>query len=659
MARKFWLLSAALLLLFPLSIFAQSTAFQYDIRGVGGLYSHTPATPLADWTFIGGPVPDPEQEYDVIAMDADSTGTLYGVDLNLPLTLGTIDPVDASFTTVAVLSGDVPPDCNAMTIDPTTDLAWISDGNGLWTMDISTGVCTLVASQFTNTAGGAAITTVFELATDGAGNFWAFDITLDTLWNLDETNGNVTALGVYPGPGNPNFSNNGMDWDPVSGQLIGDVYTGGGTGSYGIWNTTTGAFTLILAHSAYPLSDPRVGGPIACFGGTTYQVNFYLDTFVTFATLNPGAGVTSIPQPVAPVPFAMDFDASGTTLYAVDSANVALGTIDLTTGQYSEMMPITGDWATAGGTAVGITCDASTDQFYLTNTTSLFTLDVTTGDTVFVADYAGPPLSDDPTTVIEIACNEAGDMYIFSSGDNKLWSVDKTTGVSTELGTGPLPPAGSFIQGMDFDPATGELYASIYVSGGTGYYGTWDTSTGVFTTIVPLQGLPSPGDGYELKLAIQLVTGPVVVAGESLTVSPGIISSGGLGDLTDSDNVSLVIFRNPATTTAVTQFVLTSTSPTATPTSFEFKLEGRCVSRPNVVQRIEFFNYVTAAFEIVDERNAVRMPPDLVVNVTPTGDLSRFVDPTTREIQTRVRYRADSPRASFSSRTDQAVWTIQ
>ena len=137
---------------------------------------------------------------------------------------------------------------------------------------------------------------------------------------------------------------------------------------------------------------------------------------------------------------------------------------------------------------------------------------------------------------------------------------------------------------MDFDPATGELYGAIYVSGGTGYYGTWDTTTGVFTTIVPLEGLPADADGYELKLAIQLVTGPVIVAGESLTVMPGIINSGGLGDLTESDNVSLVLFRDSTSTAAVTQFVLTSTSPTASPTTFEFILEGRCVSRPNVVQ---------------------------------------------------------------------------
>ncbi len=119
--------------------------------------------------------------------------------------------------------------------------------------------------------------------------------------------------------------------------------------------------------------------------------------------------------------------------------------------------------------------------------------------------------------------------------------------------------------------------------------------------------------------------------------------------------MDLNIFRDPLSINAVTQFVITSTSPTTAPTTFDFTLEGNCISRPNVVQRIELFNYVTNAFEIVDERNANRAPnPDLTVVVSPSGDLSRFVDPSTREIQARVRYRADIARAGFASNTDQA-----
>jgi hypothetical protein len=208
---------------------------------------------------------------------------------------------------------------------------------------------------------------------------------------------------------------------------------------------------------------------------------------------------------------------------------------------------------------------------------------------------------------------------------------------------------------LDKCPPDGAANAGQIDSFVTSLVGTGSTLELRMTTELPFDAL-----AFDNIKIIDVGGGvPVVVPGESLTVMPGSISSGGLGDLTDSDNVSLVLFRDLGSTVAVTQFVLTSTSPTAAPSVFEFVLEGRAVSRPNVVQRIEFFNYVTNAFEIVDERNAVRNPPDLVVTVMPTGDLSRFVEPTTREIRTRVRYRADSPRAQFSSRTDQAVWMIQ
>ena len=161
-------------------------------------------------------------------------------------------------------------------------------------------------------------------------------------------------------------------------------------------------------------------------------------------------------------------------------------------------------------------------------------------------------------------------------------------------------------------------------------------------------------------IGISISSGPVTVTADTLTVMPGVIAGGGLPELEESDNMYLRIFRDPIGINAVTQFVLTATSPTASPTTFDFTLEGNVVSRPNVVQRIELFDYVAGSFETVDERNANRTPnPDLTVTVSPGGDLSRFVDQTTNEIQARIRYRADIARAQFASNTDQAVWTIE
>ena len=224
-----------------------------------------------------------------------------------------------------------------MTIDTTTDTCYITDGDGLWTCDLATASCTQLLTQFDD--GGTQVTNFWEIATDTAGNFWGFSIEqadgdggTDSLYELDINTGSVTLLGPYTGPGgnsgSPQFTNQGMDWDPVSGQLIYNAYTGGGSGSYGTWNTTTGVFSLILEHANFPVTDARIGGPIACFGGTTFQANFFLGRFLTYDTLDPTSNLTDVPEGGPPQLWAMDFDATETTLYAVDRVNFFLGTID-------------------------------------------------------------------------------------------------------------------------------------------------------------------------------------------------------------------------------------------------------------------------------------------------------------------------------------------
>lgn len=507
------------LLMVPLGHAQDSTGYSYDILGVGGLFSHSPTMPDADWTFVG-PQFDPEVEYDVIAVDADSAGTVYGVDLNTNL-VGTIDPATAEFTTVSELNGDAPPFIVAMTIDE-TDTAWVSDGTGLWTMDLATGTCINIATQFTDTASLTAVATVFSLATDGAGNYWAFDVTTDTLWSMDETSGDLTSVGVFPTLlGDANFSNNSMDWDPVSGSLIADVYTGGGTGSYGVWDVTTGGFTEIANHTAFVGYETH-GGGIACFGETTFQVDFWGDLFATYNTLTPTDGsLVLLNQPAEALVFAMDFDDTGETLYGIDVNTFELGTISTIDGAFAPLFDLSGDLV---GTPVGMTCDASDGQFYVATPFELYTLDVDSGLTTLVGGFTGAGGSAAPGLVIEIASNSAGEMFVFSSADDSLFSVDKTNAETTLVGVAPVD-AGNFIQGMDFDPVTNELYGAIFIDAGTGLYGTWDTTTGVFTTIIELENLPPDGDGYELKLAFQaplcvadveVVNGELVIGGTPL-----------------------------------------------------------------------------------------------------------------------------------------------
>lgn len=165
---------------------------------------------------------------------------------------------------------------------------------------------------------------------------------------------------------------------------------------------------------------------------------------------------------------------------------------------------------------------------------------------------------------------------------------------------------------------------------------------------------------HNTQFSASAVVEPTVVVPESFTVTRGEFISGGLPELAEIDNMDLSLRRLDFDTQSRTEFEVKSTSPTASPTSFEFTLEGAIVASSNVVQTIELFNYVASEWELVDTRNAGSSPaPDSVVSVVATGDLSRFVEAGTRCIEARVRYKSDNPRQNFTSNTDQTIWTIQ
>ena len=224
------------------------------------------------------------------------------------------------------------------------------------------------------------------------------------------------------------------------------------------------------------------------------------DNFVTFSADDPSS-LNFINKNVSP--FAMDFDTSGTTLYAVDSNTATLGTLDQATGLFTSVAALTGDYA--GGTVTGLSADPTDGSFYMSTATDLFSLNIVSGATVSLGTFTnsvvlGPAVG----TVIDIAIDSSGQMYAHeldpAGGDLQiqggLWSVDKSNAVATFIGSSGLESL--FAQGMDFDPDSDVLYAAIYTGGGTGSYGTWDTSDASFTEILDL---PSFG-AVELEIAI-------------------------------------------------------------------------------------------------------------------------------------------------------------
>jgi len=92
---------------------------------------------------------------------------------------------------------------------------------------------------------------------------------------------------------------------------------------------------------------------------------------------------------------------------------------------------------------------------------SLYTVDVATGLTTFVASLPGVCFTD-------IAFDRNGLMYGLDFDTGTLYVVDKTTGESQVVG--PLDISSPYEQSMDFDRSTDRLYWTAYVDGVSGLY---------------------------------------------------------------------------------------------------------------------------------------------------------------------------------------------
>ena len=150
---------------------------------------------------------------------------------------------------------------------------------------------------------------------------------------------------------------------------------------------------------------------------------------------------------------------------------------------------------------------------------------------------------------------------------------------------------------------------------------------------------------------------PALVQTESISITAGIQSGGDVFSLACSDNVDYSARRNNSDLQSRVVAEMKTTSPTATPTSFEFTFEAAVFARTTVNQSIDFFNYVTGSWEEVNVGTAQRFT-DRTVTVVGTGDLSRFVDLSNLCIEARVRFRSPVARQQFTANMDQAVWRI-
>lgn len=149
------------------------------------------------------------------------------------------------------------------------------------------------------------------------------------------------------------------------------------------------------------------------------------------------------------------------------------------------------------------------------------------------------------------------------------------------------------------------------------------------------------------------------VAPTSYTPVRGVVTSGNLASLLNSDNNRLVVRPGVvfSTADAPVQIRVDATAPMASPNGLSFSVESSA-SFGNAQQRIWLWNYVIDDYELVDTRLATLT--DNATTVTIRTNASRFVQPSTLAIRALVSYRAIGPAFAYpwSARIDKVWWNF-
>lgn len=201
----------------------------------------------------------------------------------------------------------------------------------------------------------------------------------------------------------------------------------------------------------------------------------------------------------------------------------------------------------------------------------------------------------------------------------------------------------------------------VFTAYGNGNLGSFDYVSLFGVSEVKYFQFASTGDSFNvgsIEVTLEGGGGGVTLPPASFTVTNGQYISGGVAELSESDNLDLVGRRSNTDIQSRVVVEFTTTSPDLNPDSLSYTLESSVFARTNVIQTMELFDYFVNDFEAIDSRDASRFS-DAVVTADAKGDLSRFVNPFTQEIRARVRYNSTNPRQQFSAGIDQAIWTIE
>jgi hypothetical protein len=165
--------------------------------------------------------------------------------------------------------------------------------------------------------------------------------------------------------------------------------------------------------------------------------------------------------------------------------------------------------------------------------------------------------------------------------------------------------------------------------------------------------------GTVSEMSINLAGQTVVPAAYKLKNG---IASGPFANLSSSNNQYFELSPNFKSRTPTVELVLQGQSPGSSIYELAFRLEASTSGAlpGHVIQLLQLLDQTTGEFETVDERPA--STTDQPITIVPTGNLSRFVQPGTNQIQARIEWRINTgvrriPTA-WKVNLDEAVWTL-
>lgn len=207
-----------------------SDIYGLNMRGDYQMFQTTTDDFVGGFTLFGDPWANA-----AFAIDMDPTATtLYAIMYDQVNTYGTVDLDTGVFSAMGQLSGPTQVNTTGLSVDPTTGIWYLTNSDGLYAGDITTGVFNLVGS--------IGFDLCIDLAIDSQGNAYGMDISTDVLFSIDL----ATGLGTEIGPTGmaANYAQ-GMDFDYATDTLYATVYTGGGTGAFCWYDLATGAANII------------------------------------------------------------------------------------------------------------------------------------------------------------------------------------------------------------------------------------------------------------------------------------------------------------------------------------------------------------------------------------------------------------------------------